>query len=134
VIKRPIQTFSVIIIISLVAFLLQVFLNEPCIEYTTQFTCLIRDNTSLSLFFLSFHTFLMSTFTLAIYLSRGLYLPKLSNSINSAIRQGFEISLLVFILLQLNQQNLLEFWSGLLTIVIFALIEMIIISFTEHHK
>ena len=84
------------------------------------------------IFFLSLHTFLASFIAFTLYLIRGLYFKKLKNSINSALRQGIELSFISYIFINLNQQNLLEIWSGALIILIVALIEYIILSFTNN--
>ncbi len=129
--KKPIQTLSLISIITLVALLIQIFFNEPCIKYTVDFTCQQKDLGSLMIFFISLHTFLASFIAFSLYLIRGLYFKKLKNSIQSALRQGIELSFIFYIFINLNQQNLLEIWSGALIILIVALIEYIILSFTS---
>lgn len=130
--KKPIQTLSIISTITLIAFLIVLFFNQPCLSYTANFACEHKDLTSQLIFFLSLHTFIASFIAFSLYLIRGLYFKKLKNTINSALRQGIEISFILFIFINLSQNNLLEIWSGALIILILALIEYIILSFTNN--
>lgn len=130
--KKPIQTLSIITSITFIALLIQLFFNEPCIKYAIDFSCEQKNISSIWIFFTSLHTFLASFIAFSLYLLRGLYFKNLKNSINSALRQGIQISFILFVFLKLNQNNLLEIWSGALIILIVALIEYIILSFTNN--
>jgi len=132
VIKKPIQTLSIVAFFSLIAFSLQFFFSEPCIEYNVDYTCALRDRNSIIIMFTSLFTLLSSIFSLGIYLYQAFKIKEKDLTPTTAIRQGIELSIISLSFIILKQNNLLEIWSGILIVLIATLIELIILKFTQN--
>lgn len=121
-------------IISFIAWVLVIRNLEPCLSYDYYTFCKNVSLPAVILFFLSLFFALTSTFTIIGYWLR-LFLHKneaLVNHINISLRQGTVLSLLALSALGMLALGILTWWSGILLIIVFSLIEFYLSSFSAN--
>lgn len=117
-------------IISWIAWILVVKNLEPCITYDYYMFCKNTSKPAMILFFTSLFFALVSTFAIASYCLR-LFFNKnevLLDHINTALRQGTLLALLTLTAMGMLAIGILTWWSGILLIAAFSLLEFYIAS------
>lgn len=119
--------------ISWIAWVLVVQNLEPCITYDYHVFCKNTSKPAMILFFTSLFFALTSTFAIAGYYLR-LFFNKnevFLNHINIALRQGTLLALLTLTAVGMLAVGILTWWSGILLITAFSLLEFYIASATS---
>lgn len=131
--KKYLIIIGLAAIFSWTAWILVIRNLEPCMSYDYYTFCKSGSKPALILFFTSLFFALTTTFTIIGYYLR-LFLNKneiFINHINIALRQGTVLAILALTALGMLTLGVLTWWSGILLITVFSLIELYLSSISN---